>query len=55
MVPENAWEPIVKYLAKNYIPAIHIGLLAAIVITAVISLIYFLICRKIITKKLNLQ
>ena len=48
-------DPILFWIEKNIEPSIHIGLLVAVLATALITLVYYWICHHIIRKKLNLE
>ncbi|MBQ2675867.1 MAG: hypothetical protein IJF54_00505 [Clostridia bacterium] len=49
------FEDIVMYFTDHPITAIHISLCLGIVITLILSIVFFIICRMVMKKKLNLE
>ena len=51
----NALEPIYLWVADHARAAVHIGLCGGIVLYAILGFVFWLICRFILRKKLNLE
>lgn len=55
IVETAQWEKLLEWVTNNPETTIHIVLCGMIVLVSLVSLIYFVICHRIIRKKLNLE